>query len=42
LTTSNGSGSWVNTVGSGTLTDPIPLTDGQGTYELTGGAETSI
>ena len=42
LTTSNGSGSWVNTVGSGTLADTNTLTDGQGTYELTGGAETSI
>lgn len=42
LTTSNGSGSWVDSLGSGTLTDTAGITDGQGTYELTGGAETSI
>lgn len=42
LTTSNGSGSWVNTVGGGTLIDTGTITDGIGTYELTGGPETSI
>lgn len=42
LTTSNGSGSWVNTIGTGTLIDTNGITDGQGTYELTGGDETSI
>lgn len=42
LTTANGSGSWVNTIGTGTLTETGTLTDGQATYELTGGAETSI
>lgn len=42
LTTSNGSGSWVNTIGAGTLVDTGAITDGQGTYQLTGGDETSI
>lgn len=42
LTTENGSGSWVNTIGTGTLTETGTITDGQATYELTGGAETSI
>jgi len=42
LTTVNGSGSWVNTIGTGTLTETGTITDGQATYELTGGAETSI
>lgn len=42
LTTDNGAGSWVNRVGTGTLTSTPLDKNGQGSYELTGGAETSI
>lgn len=42
LTTSNGSGSWVNRVGTGTLSSTPLNKDGQGTYTVDGGDETSI
>lgn len=45
LTTNTGAGSWVNFIGTGTLLDTGTIaqrTDGQATYTLSGGDETSI